>query len=171
MMRNRDTSTSGPLRLSLTLLLLVLAACSTNGSGTTAPPITKKTPATRNCGAVQSAFAFPTPTDQDLAQGIEDCFWQAYQQCHPATLTYSFVGMDTVDIHTFRLQSQDGTCVITDTRQIVIEPGEPQPAGSSLCTGLTRQTDGLHFLACGPEGTVLVVPASCDHACQRARDA
>ena len=172
------------LATSLILLLLLLAACGTNSvtttsasspktaspvSGTGATPTIsiatptgsiKNTPVTQqpvqNCGAVHSTNLRVAPTNQDLAKGAEDCFWQAYQQCRPATLTYSLTSVDTAVIHTFSLENQNGKCVITDARQNTIVPHTPRPAGSSVCTGLTQQPDGLHFLACGTEGDVLV---------------
>ncbi|HEY7417706.1 MAG TPA: hypothetical protein VH593_21165 [Ktedonobacteraceae bacterium] len=164
------------LATGLILLLLLLAACGTNsvtttgasgpgtpspvsGTGATPTRSIKNTPVTQpvqNCGTVHSTNLLVVPTDQDLAKGAEDCFWQAYQQCRPATLTYSLTSVDTAAIHTFSLENQNGGCVITDARQNMVAPHAPRPAGSSVCTGLTQQPDGLHFLACGNEGNVLV---------------
>lgn len=165
------------LTTGLILLLLVLAACGTNnvtttsnsGPGTTPPVrVTGATPTisvthtpgeqppAQNCGAVHSTSLRVVPPDQDLTKGIEDCFWQAYQHCHLATLTYSQTSVDTAVIHTFSLKSQHGECVITDALQHVIVPHSPRSAGSYVCRRLTQQTDGLHFLACGTEGNVLV---------------
>lgn len=170
------------LTLSLALFLFLLAACGTNaltstgagGPGTTAttgagestPTATAgatKTPVqqppAQNCGTVHTTRLLIVPTDQDRAQGIENCFWQAYQQCRPATMGYSQASLDTATIHNFSLKSQNGRCVITDALQHLIAPRAPQPAGSYTCASLTRQTDGLHFLACGKEGNILVPSA------------
>ncbi len=168
------------LTMSLALSLLLLAACGTNGvtatgnsglattvtvsaPGTTATVSVKnspvKQPPAQNCGAVHSTSLRMVPTDQDLAKGVEDCFWQAYQQCHLATLIYSQTSVDTAVIHNFSLKSQNGECMITDTLQHVIAPQPPRPAGNYICAALVQQTDGLHFLACGTEGNVLVPAA------------
>jgi len=165
--------------LSLALFLLLLAACGTNaltstgaggpestattgsgGSTSTATARTTRTPIqqppAQNCGTVHTTRLLIVPADQDRAQGIENCFWQAYQQCRPATMGYSQASLDTTTIHTFSLKSQSGKCVITDVLQRLSAPRAPQSAGSYTCASLTRQTDGLHFLACGKEGNILV---------------
>ena len=170
------------LALSLTVFLLLLAACGTNavtGTGAAGPGTTTTASAggstasatagvtntptqpssTQNCGTVHASRLMVVPIDQDRAKGIESCFWQAYQQCHRATMGYTKAGLDTATIHTFSLDSQNGKCVITDALQSIVEPRAPQAAISYTCAGLTRQTDGLHFLACGKEGTILVPTA------------
>ncbi len=167
------------LTLGLAVFLLLLAACGTNAvtsTGTSGPGTTATTgagestptatagatntptaqPQARNCGVVHATRLLVVPADQDRAKGVEDCFWQAYQQCHPATMGYSKASLDTATIHTFSLQSQGGKCVIDDALQNIVEPRPPQPAGNYTCAGLTRQSDGLHFLACGKEGNILV---------------
>jgi predicted small lipoprotein YifL len=160
------------LTLGLTLLLIVLAACGTdagstttgNGSGTAASGTTTTAavtgaPTTQNCGIVHTSRLQVVPADRDHAKGAEDCFWQAYQQCHPAKLTYSQASLDTAVIHTFSLKSQNGQCVITDALQHQVMPRAPSPAGSFTCTGMTRQNDGLHLTACGSEGNLMVPDA------------
>jgi hypothetical protein len=99
------------------------------------------------------------PADKNLALGVENCFWLAYQQCHPATMTYSQGNLDTIMLHTFSLKSQGGQCVITDAVQRSVLPRPPQNVGTYTCTGLTQQADGLHFTNCGSEGNVLVPAA------------
>jgi hypothetical protein len=99
------------------------------------------------------------PTGQDRVQEVEQCFWQAYQQCRPATMRYSQASVDTATIHTFAIRRQNGGCVVSDTLEHVIEPRTVQPAGSYTCAGLRQQIDGLYFLACGQEGTILVPAA------------
>lgn len=145
----------------LVLFLALLAACGTNANGTTtgsgSTPAATSTPLpVQRCGVVHAQRLQIVPADQDLARGAEDCFWQAYQQCHPATLTYSQGNLDTVMLHTFTLTSHTGRCVITDAAQRSVLPRPPQSAGTYTCSGLTRQPDGLHFASCGSEGNVLV---------------
>lgn len=171
------------LTLGLTMFLLLLAACGTNavtstgaggpgttatasvgGSTATAPAGATNTPTNQSsaqkCGTVHASRLMVVPADQNRAQGIEDCFWNAYQQCHSATMGYSVAGLDTATIHNFSLNSQNGKCVITDTLQTIVEPRSPQTAGNYTCGGLTRKIDGLHFLACGKEGNVVVPTAA-----------
>lgn len=147
--------------MGLVLLLVLLAACGTNANGTTTgsggtPVATSTPPPAQHCGIVHTQRLQVVPADQDLAKGAEDCFWQAYQQCHPATLTYSQGNLDTVMLHTFTLVSQHGRCVITDAVQRSVLPRPLQTAGNYTCTTLARQPDGLHFTGCGSEGSVLV---------------
>ncbi len=146
----------------LTLCLFLLAACGANASATGGSSVqtATATPApTKQCGTVRSLGKVVLPSYTKNAQGVEDCFWQAYQQCSPATLVYSQNGVDTATIHTFSLKSLNGKCVITDTLQHVIFPRTPKPGVSDTCASLTQQADGLHFQTCQNEGDV-VVPMS-----------
>lgn len=158
----------GSLMMSLVFLLTLLAACGTNSGGTTtgsgpggsgATATATKAPTTQNCGIVHSMRLNIIPSDATLAKGVENCFWQAYQQCHPAKLTYAQNELDTGAIHTFSLKSVNGSCVITDDLQRFIAPHPPKAAGSYTCAGLAQQSDGLHFQACGNEGNILVPTA------------
>ena|SRR5258708_916001 len=147
------------LMIGLALLLFLLAACGTQAStitGSNNPVATATTPSTQPCGTVHTIRLQVVPADQKSVKSVEDCFWQAYQQCYPATLVYSQASVDTAMIHTFSLKSQNGKCAITDALQRVNFPHSPQSVGNYACTGLTQQPTGLHFLACDNEGDVLV---------------
>lgn len=154
----------GSLTISLVFLLTLLAACGTNGSTTTGSgatnpgttPTATKVPITQNCGVVHTMRLQVVPADTNLAKGAENCFWQAYQQCHPAKLLFAQNDLDTGTIHNFSLKSENGKCVITDALQRFIAPRPPQSAGNYTCVGLAQQSDGLHFQACGSLGNVLV---------------
>lgn len=155
------------LTIGLVLCLVLLAACGTNAGTTTTTGSSGVTTTTTNtplvtvqCGAVHTMRLLVVPADKDRVKGVEDCFWQAYQQCHPATLIYAQNNLDTGTIHNFSLKSENGQCVITDGVQHVIAPHPPQSTTNYTCTGLTRQNDGLHFLSCGEVGNVLVPEAS-----------
>lgn len=157
----------GSLALSLMFLLVFLAACGANGSTTTGSGSTNpgttatatKVPTTQNCGVVHSMRLNIVPADTKLAKGVENCFWQAYQQCHPAKMLYAQNDLDAGSIHNFSLKSQNGTCIITDALQHFVAPRPPQAVATYTCAGLTQQSDGLHFQACGSEGNILVPTA------------
>jgi hypothetical protein len=153
------------LAIGLALLLMLLAACGTNTAGTTtgsggsgSTATATKTSAAQNCGVIHTMRLMVVPADQNHAKSTEDCFWQAYQGCHTATFTYFQASVDTANIHTFSLQSQNGQCVITDALQQQTIPRPAKAIASYTCTGLAQQSDGLHFTSCGSEGN-LVVPA------------
>lgn len=144
--------------LGLTCMLFFFTACGANGSttaGSNGPAATATVPI-KHCGTVHTLRQLVVPTEQKGAKGIEDCFWQAYQQCTPATLVYAQGAIDTATIYTFALKSQNGKCMITDMLQHVVLPRSPTPGVNGTCAGLTQQTDGLHFRACNNQGDVLV---------------
>ncbi len=148
--------------LSLGLLLVMLsagiAAC---GSRTTttgpAAPSPTATVAVQECGVVQTGPGSHKVTNDDLAKQATDCFWKAFQQCHPANLIYRAGGVDTILVRTFTIQNNNGQCSITDAAQHFIVP-HPTPVVSKAftCAGVTQQADGLHFSACGDDGDVVV---------------
>jgi hypothetical protein len=155
------------LVLGLAVLLLLLAACGTRVTGTTSgsggPTVTPGATATstttaQNCGAVHTMHLLIVPADENKARTVEDCFWQAYQLCHAATLTYVQSSVDTSKIHTFTLKSQSNQCIISDALQNQVAPRAPRPIGNYTCAGLTQKNDGLYFNACGSDGNI-VVPA------------
>jgi hypothetical protein len=141
--------------LGLALLMGLLAACGSNGtttesSGPTPPP------QTQSCGTLHVLNNTLAPTDQPHAQQVENCFWQAYRQCRPATLIFSASSVDAGTIHTFSLKSVNGTCAITDAVQHFIAPRPPQTTGTYTCGSVTLQSDGLHISSCGDLGTVTI---------------
>ncbi len=90
--------------------------------------------------------------------GIENCFYQAYQSCTPATLEVSISGVDAGIQHTFGLISSGNFCAIQDSQQHFVVPRPPGPATTTVCTGLTQSADGsLLFSNCG--GSDVQVPA------------
>ncbi len=164
------------------VLLVFLAACGTNGGATgtgspsnggptgsaSATPTgssggVSATPtqslATQKCGTVHSMRLAIVPADASRAKDVENCFWQAFQACHPATMVYAQNGVDTGTIHNFSVQSINGKCAITDGVQTFLAPHPASAPTNYTCTGLAQQTDGLHFSACGRVGDVLVPSA------------
>lgn len=153
------------LVLGLSVLLLLLAACGTQVTGTTSgssgPTVTPNTTPTttaQNCGAVHTMHLLIVPADENKARTVEDCFWQAYRLCHAATLTYVQSSVDTSKIHTFMLKGRSNQCIISDALENQVAPRAPKPIGNYTCAGLTQKNDGLYFNACGSDGNI-VVPA------------
>lgn len=129
----------------------------TNGNSTTTATTTPpRTSTAQNCGAVHTMRLLIVPADIDHVKDVENCFWQAFQQCHPATMIFAQNDLDTGTINTFSLQSVNGSCVISDGVQSFVAPRPPSTAKNYTCAGLTRESDGLHFHSCEAAGTIIV---------------
>lgn len=137
----------------ITLLLLLLSACGANagGQGLTTTPLH-----IQKCGAIHSMHSQIAPADQNTLKQTENCFWQAFQQCHPATLTYALNGLDFGTVHTFILKNANGKCVITDGIQHYIAPHPLRKATTYTCSDVKIQPDGLYVFSCDDAGTVIV---------------
>jgi len=115
-----------------------------------------RTPAQgQNCGEVHTLDTHFIESGEKVQQA-ENCFWQAFQQCSAASLTFQASGTDAGVIHTFTTIDNNGKCSISDATQHYIAPNPTQPGPAYTCTGLARQADGLHFLNCGDEGNIVV---------------
>jgi hypothetical protein len=153
---------SGGLLITLVCLCLgvLLAACGTKGiSTTTGAGSTPTKVVVQQCGTVHTTPR-GTVTDTTTAKTAENCFAQAYKQCQPATLGFNLLSLDSGVNRTFTVKSTNGQCVITDAAQHYIVPKKLSPVQSYTCTGLTQQTDGLHFSSCGQDGDLLVPATS-----------
>jgi len=110
--------------------------------------------AVEQCGSVTSLNGHVTSPG---AQQAEDCFFQAYQQCTPATLTATLNGVDAGTTHMFSLQPTGGTCLITDVAQTHVYPGPRLgPPVTVTCASLAQTASGLLFAGCGSLGDLLV---------------
>jgi hypothetical protein len=96
------------------------------------------------------------PTDVLAAKQAEDCFWQAFQKCAPASLVYTLIGVDTVTTRTFTIQTNNGHCSISDAFQHTIVPAPLSAAKTYTCTGVAQKPDGLHLSGCGQDGDIVV---------------
>jgi len=113
----------------------------------------------QDCGSVFSSRGRQGAANGVEAKQAERCFWQAYQQCHAAILTSTFMGVDTRRTDTFTVANHFGTCSLADTVDVqgaTIGPSFGPIGPASACRGLTQKLDGLHFLACGDQGEILV---------------
>lgn len=140
-------------------LSTLLLACGTNSATTTGAGATPTKVVARQCGTVHT-----TPrgiiADTSAAKTAEDCFVQDYKQCHPATLSFTLLSVDSGINRTFTVKSANGKCTITDAVQHYVVPRQPGPAQVYTCTGVTQEADGLHFSSCGQDGDVVVPDTS-----------
>ncbi len=126
------------------LSALALAACAGSSSG----PAAK-----RDCGAIHQGA---TGVSGDAA--AETCFWQAYSTCQPATLEYTFMGVDAGATHTFTAQpGAAGACALSDSVESYIAPSH-NVTHTYTCANLRQQNGGLLFAACSAEGDIFIPP-------------
>ena len=109
----------------------------------------------QKCGEVHTLNGHFIESEASVRQA-ENCFWQAFQQCSAASLTFQQSGIDAGVIHTFIIVNNTGKCSISDVTQHYIAPNPTQAGQTYTCTSLARQADGLHFLNCGTEGNIVV---------------
>lgn len=110
-----------------------------------------------NCGVVSKGYRVVGDPS-----GPENCLWQAWERCQPATLVYTRFGVDTGETHTITVQQNNGACEIRDATQ-----GYSANGGGSrsliityTCAGLEPAPDGgLLVHACGGEGDLTIPPA------------
>jgi hypothetical protein len=130
-----------------------LVACgssgSSTGSGGSATP-TAQTPM-QKCGTI-ATNPRGIPTDVTTAQQSEQCFYQAYQQCHNASLVYMLHSVDTSVVRTFTIENHNNQCTILDAMQHSIAPAPLSPAKTFQCSTMSLLTDGLHVSGCGQDG-------------------
>jgi hypothetical protein len=146
------------LCLSLFIMLIgcALAACgsnsSTTGSGSSANP----TPAQpKNCGTIKQAAGKTVGTSTTVQQ-TGDCFWQAFQQCQPASMTFAVSGVDTLTTHTFTTKKTATSCVVTDTIKHQIMPRPSKNTTTVTCAGVTKEQNALRFTSCGTQGDLVI---------------
>ncbi|MEO8970490.1 MAG: hypothetical protein ABI406_02685 [Ktedonobacteraceae bacterium] len=135
------------------LISAALVACgssgSSTGSGGSATPTVQVQ--TQKCGTI-ATNPRGMPTDVTTAQQSEQCFYQAYQQCHNATLVYTLHGLDTSMVRTFTIENHNNQCTIIDAMQHSIAPQPLSPAKTFQCSSMSLLTDGLHISGCGQDG-------------------
>ena len=135
-----------------------LVACGYNSSTQSSASLTQPQPQLQKCGFV-FGFGALELVPRDLgAEQAENCFWQAFQHCRPATLVFNTgarAKFTSTLKHTFTTYNENGACLIADVKQI----GSSSNAKISICSGLVWHPRALDVLSCGQEGTVTVLGA------------
>ena len=176
--RVRTTGTVFILGLLIALLSVGLTACSYRSAsissaqsqalltdppaGVTQPkaPVIQNPilPQVQKCGFVQGYGALKTvPIDTGRSEQAENCFWQAFQTCRPATLVFNTNSLHATFTHTFTIQNSHGTCSILEATKFGSVTNAASPATVYSCAGLKRYPRALYFLACGKDGTIIVL--------------
>ncbi|TMC21186.1 MAG: hypothetical protein E6J34_10425 [Chloroflexi bacterium] len=154
-MNKKTFSLISLLRISVIAFFLGLGliAC-----GNTTPTDAGSTPSPNSaqaCGAIsQSQNPVAQQVNPDQAQKSLDCFWNAFQKCQIASLTYSLTGVDTITKHTFSTKLDASGCKVSDAVQQTIVPKPLSNPSTYICAGLTHEPGVLHFKGCGQVGDV-----------------
>ncbi len=144
--------------MSITLFTLVLAGCGSNvgeqGQATTPTP--GLSTQVQKCGTVHTLHSQIVSVDQNTVKQTENCFWQAFQQCQPATLTYSKNELDTGTVNIFILKNNGGKCAISVGVQQFVAPRPPGKPTMYTCSSVKLLSDGLYIYSCGDAGTAVI---------------
>ena len=142
----------------MALFTLVLAACGSNvgEQGQAATPTTVPSAQVQKCGTVHTLHSQIVSVDQNTVKQTENCFWQAFQQCQPATLTYANNELDTGTVNTFTLKNTGGKCAVSVGVQQFVAPRPPGKPTMYTCSSVKLQSDGLYIFSCGDAGTVVI---------------
>ena len=142
----------------MALFMLVLAGCGSNvgGQGQAATPASIPSSQVQKCGTVHTLHSQIVSVDQNTVKQTENCFWQAFQQCQPATLTYADNELDVGTVNTFALKNNGGKCAVSIGVQKFVAPHPPGKAAMYACSGVKLQSDGLYIFSCGDVGTVVI---------------
>ena len=153
--------------ITLILLCALLAACgsyvSSQGGQSQVTPTSiatstlspSQTQKAQNCGKVDTTLNGKA-LDAKTARLASNCFWQAFQNCHAASLLLKVHSLDTGANHTFTIKGTNSGCSIMDTVTHYIVPNNLNTTRSYACSGLVMQADGLHFIACGSLGNIVI---------------
>jgi hypothetical protein len=154
--------------VTLILLCALLAACGSyipsqagesQASSTSNPALipspTHPHQQAQNCGKVDTTLN-GKPLDAKQARLAGNCFWQAFQNCQAASLLLRVHSLDTGANHAFTMKGTHGACLIVDTVTHYIVPNNLNTTRSYTCSGLVMQADGLHFIACGSLGNIVM---------------
>jgi hypothetical protein len=140
------------------MLVVAFAACGSNATdlGGQPGPTATAPLRTQNCGTLHSNISGLLQADKSSAMQDETCFFNAYKQCHPATLTYQVTSLDTGVFNNLAVKNSNGSCSLTDGVQHFIAPKPPGAATTYTCSSASMEADGLHIISCGDAGDLLI---------------
>lgn len=132
-----------------------LAGCGATGSSTVLSGSSGSSGVAQDCGSIN--VTGPTGLQSPgQAQQDENCFYQAYQHCTPATLGATFMGVDAGSVDKFATAPAASGCAVkaTVTHYIVPSNNTPTPQVYT-CASLTQSSNGL-TLTCESLGTITI---------------
>jgi hypothetical protein len=122
-------------------------------SPTPAPPSAPTSVQGTDCGQIEMVGT--GLVDDPRYTPALNCFWQAFQQCAVVGYAQLIVAQRMFETSTnrvFRLDGTTGSCVITEEVQSYRLMANTPQISMFTCTGLTRDSGGLHVLGCGSDG-------------------
>jgi hypothetical protein len=115
-------------------------------------------PAGKNCGSVTSLGNLYSLSDSGgMVPEIASCFSQAYQQCQPAYMQVTHMGVDAGTDETFFISEQQNRCTILDkSASYNVMIGSNLNPRTETCAGLMLTKDTLTIVNCGQDGNSFV---------------
>ncbi len=150
----RITRARQPIR-TLVLSLICLLSCTACGAGSNQKNTITRIPVGQiDCGIIMTQLSgqITDPT----ALKSENCFAAAFANCAPATLTFTAESVAAGRIHTMKISSIAGKCVITDVMQQYLAPHPTVNAGTITCIQLTQQKPGIWITGCSDSSSFLI---------------
>ena len=131
--------------LSIAFISITLVACTYSGAhqgvSLSTQPSAKvvNTPASvQKCGIVQGPGSLKVPIADSGAEQAENCFWHAFQHCHPASLISIIGGIRVSLIRTFTIHNESSRCSISPRPPWSSEPAPSSDPGTCRTSFTTR---------------------------------
>ena len=132
-------------------------AGSTSKAHNTPPPSSSPT----TCGTITisqgtTGGMSPQSMQQSDPQQVSQCFWNAFQQCQPATLRFVVTGTTTETTRTFTIEQGTQSCSVSDTVQTGTS-AEPDTATNVYsCANVVNSTTEMLISSCGADGNITI---------------
>ena len=142
--------------MALALALALALGAARCASSTTSTGVGSGTPqAAQQCGTVNRGGPVEATAAPGGDQHALDCFWHAHTACAPATLVYTFSGVDATTTHTFTIAKGASGCSVSDQVHTWINT-RTRDYGAVPCSGVRQVGSGLEIDGCGSFGDVTI---------------
>jgi hypothetical protein len=99
----------------------------------------------------------PQSMQQPDPQQVSQCFWSAFQQCHPATLRFVVISTTTETTRTFTIAQGTQGCTVSDTVQRGSASLEPDTTINVYpCTNVLNSSTQMLISRCGADGNITI---------------
>lgn len=138
--------------IAMVALALAVAGCG-ESSTATGGGLGSGTP--QQCGTINRGGPLAATAAPGGDQRALDCFWHANTACAPATLVYTFSGVDATTTHTFTIAKGASGCAVSDQVHTWINT-RTRDYGAVTCSGIRQVGSGLEIDGCGSFGDVTI---------------